>query len=138
MSILQHLEVQLEMFLSVGRTNADVLEQVLAREKLWDRSSQPLDMTAQVRDLQISMRSSTPTGKLYIGDSTWGFYIDQLNRLNRGRWFGEDTIQLCMRLSDRLSFMRIGSPVAIHDEQTGKALADPLKWVAKRVENWER
>ncbi|KAI0131061.1 hypothetical protein F4814DRAFT_456983 [Daldinia grandis] len=111
MSILRHLEVQLETFLSVGRTNPDVLEQVLTGEKLLDR-------------------------KLHIRDSTWGFYIDQLDRFNKGRWFGEDTIQLCMRLSDRLSFMRIGSPVAIHDEQTGKALADPLRWAAKHVEDW--
>ncbi|ORY61610.1 uncharacterized protein BCR38DRAFT_411470 [Pseudomassariella vexata] len=41
MSILRHLEAQLETFLSMGRTNPYILEQVFTREKLLDRSSQP-------------------------------------------------------------------------------------------------
>ncbi|KAH6646811.1 hypothetical protein BKA67DRAFT_663195 [Truncatella angustata] len=136
LSVLKFLETQLEMFLSRGRTDPDALKQALKDENLLHCSPQSFDISVEVNRLQTAMRKSSPVGRLHILGSTWGFYIDELARLNPSQWFGEDLVQLCIHLADRLPHVRVGFPVAIHDRHTGKPLVDPLKWVKKRIEKW--
>ncbi|RYP02123.1 hypothetical protein DL764_005958 [Monosporascus ibericus] len=136
MFILERLDEQMGMFLSDGQTNPTILEQALTEEQLLDDSLQPLNIADKVGALQELIRNSSPAARLHIRGSTWGFYIDELDRLNEKQWFGEDTIQLCMHLADKLSHMRVGFSVAIHDRHTGKPLHKPFEAVAKRISRW--
>ncbi|KAK6081372.1 hypothetical protein SCUP515_03060 [Seiridium cupressi] len=136
MMILGHLETQLKDFISRGQTNPDMLERALAKENLLDDLLQPLGIPVEVSDLQMLMRRSNPTDRLHIRGTSCGFYIDELNRLNEAQWFGEDLIQICLNLAEKLPAMRVGFPVVIHDRHEGKPLAEPFRWASKRIERW--
>jgi len=95
MSVLRHLEQQVEVLLSNGRTDPGSFRYALVEEKLLDDIVQPLDITADVLAVQERMR-------VLNQGSTWGFYVEELERLKEGQWFGEDLIQLGMHLADKL------------------------------------
>ncbi|KAK8124994.1 uncharacterized protein PG998_000753 [Apiospora kogelbergensis] len=146
MFVLRQLETQLEIFVSTGRTNIVIMEQALLTKGFLKLS--PQSVSQEVSHLQQSIRESVagpmnePSGmdRLYlkIRDLDWGFYFAILERLKEEIWFSGDLIQLCMHLADKLLCMRVGFTVSIHDDKTGSALQQPLKWAAQQVKTWKK
>jgi hypothetical protein len=80
------------------------------------------------------MKDCNHTNRLQIRDMRVGFAIKTLNKLNKGQWFNDELIQFCLHLSDKLPHMRVGFSVAIHNDNTGEVLPNPLIWAAKHIE----
>ncbi|KAI0165318.1 hypothetical protein GGR52DRAFT_585358 [Hypoxylon sp. FL1284] len=141
MFILRLLGKQVDFLLEKGQTCPDVLGQSLRGQGLLDLSppSSGPETATEIADLQASMKAASHAGEFQIHDGRFRFHVDVLDDLNGTSWLCDTLVLLSLHLADKLSHMRVGFSIPLHQNIRGrerKALRDPFERAANQIEEW--
>lgn len=141
-AVLALLSEQMDMLLENGRTDAAVFRCALKKQDLLHTlpvlpdSLMPV-VSQEIASLQDEMKQAVPVGKLLVKGTGYQFPVDILDRIDGTQWFNDTLILLCLHLADRLSYVRVGFSIPIH-QQTGKGkiLPRPFQKAMLQIKQW--
>ncbi|KAI0810079.1 hypothetical protein GGR55DRAFT_679306 [Xylaria sp. FL0064] len=121
-----------------GRTDPVAFRQALEDQDLLGASKQTSDISQEVISLQKDMKLSAPSDMLLIKSTEFRFDVETLDRLSGAEWFNDELILLCLRLADKLPYVRVGFSVPIHQQdRPRKMVAKPFERAARVIEEWK-
>ncbi|KAI1330376.1 hypothetical protein F5Y16DRAFT_415172 [Xylariaceae sp. FL0255] len=140
MKIFQLLEKQIEMLLDKGQTDPRAFRDALGNDGVLLQSQSPdLDISGAIASFQDQLSSCATAGRLQIKNTDFQFDVKTLSRLNGTKWFNDELILLCLRLSDRLPNVRIGFSIPTHQQtKSRKFLNRPFQAAAQAVGKWRQ
>lgn len=138
LSILQHLTTQMDLLMNDGQTSPNIYRQYLQSAGwITDRPRfATKKLTKDVSSLECAMRESCAKGQVRTLDKSFTFDIKHLRRLKPTTWFEADLILLCLHLSQKHAYVRIGYSVPLHQDDPAVLRINPLQIAAQMVKKW--
>ncbi|KAL7783423.1 hypothetical protein V8C37DRAFT_397225 [Trichoderma ceciliae] len=140
MDILKSLTKQFEHLINSGKINESEFNTELRSMGYLaadtTNSSNATILNEFYEEVKQSISSDAHPQSL-IGVSEHTFEIDSLQKLKPHACLNQDIIIACLHLSDKLSFIRIGWSVGIHQQiRPDVPMPSPFEKAAKKVEEW--
>ena len=139
MIVLRSLEGQMDLLMESGRTSPTGLRHELEIHAVLKPLPEPPDLKDQISSLQASMREVAPHGELAVKGKgrEFTFQIDSLARLRSPDWLNDELILLCLHLSQKHRYVRVGFSVPLHQQTNGTNLmAKPFERAAGQIDQW--